>query len=275
MTIHIPVMLAEVCDVLQITTHKKLKILDVTYGGGGYTKKFLEYNHDVYAIDRDSSLQPVISNFYNIKFSELKQVFNINFFDCIVADLGVSTDQLLNLDRGFSFLSNTSLDMRMGLCKISALNIIKKYSEKRLIEIFFKFGEEKYARKIAATIVQNRAKINTASDLVKLIIPIIRDKRRIHPATKIFQALRIEVNQELAELENLTKVVLQLLKINGIFAAVTFHSLEDRIIKHSFKAREKWQNIGRKFATKEEINLNPSARSAILRWGQKICAYHD
>ncbi len=263
-------MLEEVCNVLSITTHKKLKILDATYGGGGYTKKFLEYHHDVYAIDRDSSLQPMISNFYNIKFSELEQVFNINFFDRIVADLGVSTDQLSNLDRGFSFLSNTSLDMRMGLCKISALNIIKKYSEKRLVEIFFKFGEEKYARKIAATIARNRAAINTASDLAELIIPIIRDKRRIHPATKIFQALRIEVNQELVELENLTKSVLQLLKVNGIFAAVTFHSLEDRIVKHSFKVKEKWQNIGRKFATQEEINLNPSARSAILRWGQKI-----
>ena len=270
MTIHIPVMLEEVCEVLNINNTINLKILDATYGGAGYTKRFLSLNHDVYAIDRDPEIVPIIKNFFHAKFSQLDAIFQPNFFDCIVADIGISTDQMQNLNRSFSFSSKSILDMRMGLCKISALDIIQYYSEKRLVEVFFKFGEEKYSRKIAAAIIKHRKSITTAHDLAALISEVVKERRKIHPATKIFQALRIEVNQELIELESLIKNAFTLLKPNGIFAAVTFHSLEDRIVKHSLKNKAKWHNIGRRFVTPEEVSINPSSRSAKLRWGQKI-----
>ena len=291
---------------------KKINIIDATFGGGSYSKEFLE-NFEVenlIAIDRDpitnifaQSLKKRFSNFslVNDCFSNIDNIANKTInnkkFDIIIFDLGLSSNQLDNPNRGFSFKDDGPLDMNMGNSKVIASDIINKFSEKKLSEIFFTLGEERFAKKIARNIIKIRKIkfIKTTKDLSDLIhetIPsFIAKKSKINPATKTFQALRIYVNDELNELKIALNKSIELLSNNGKIIVVSFQSLEDRIVKDFFNhnSGKRWRSsrhypelvdngqINFKIITKKPIRpsekeklINPRSRSAKLRIAQKV-----
>ena len=305
---HIPVMIEEVKS--YIPANKELNIIDATFGGGGYSKIFLE-NFKIgklIAIDRDP-----LSNFFAKKLSEKYNNFklingcfgeidhliendNLNNktqFDLIIFDLGLSTNQLEDPKRGFSFLTNSPLNMGMGNNKKTVLDVINNYSENELADILYKFGEEKFSRKIAKKIINARKikDIENTEELSLLIKQSYKNKSKIDPATRTFQALRIYVNDELNELSKALEKSLNLLKIKGKIITVSFHSLEDRLVKDFFNhnSGKRWRSsrhypeladdgpITLKLITKKpirpsdlETNINPRSRSARLRVAEKI-----
>ncbi len=272
--------------------------IDCTFGQGGYTKKILEFsNTKVIGIDRDIDSKNISKNiekeyknrflFENKKFSEINNLdLNKEKVKAIVFDLGYSYKQIKDSQKGLSFDSSGELNMRMGLNEFSAKEVINKLGQKELEKIFKFFGEEKEAKRIANKIVKERMKkkIDTQA-LVKIVDSSKRKKNyKIHSATKVFQALRIFVNKEISELIygliNATKV----LEKNGIIAVVSFHSLEDKIVKYFFKSLSEAKSVSRYMPkTKEKVNLfklinkkpiipspqeiieNPPSRSAKLR----------
>ena len=301
---HIPVLQKEVVDFAPPSTRS---ILDCTLGGGGHSYGLLgKYTKaSLYGIDRDSiavkAAERRLQNFrkqtllIHANFSELNVLSNKwgnPGFDYIIADIGVSSEQLSCPERGFSFLKEGPLDMRMDQDrqKLTAENIVNKANEHELVNILRNFGEERYARKIVSTIIAERRKKDFRStlelaELVNNVIPNKMKKKGFNPATKTFQALRIAVNNELHELMSLLEQAPKLLKNSGRLAVISFHSLEDRIIKHQFR---KWENpcvcptdlpycvcggipLGKVLtrrhvkASKDEIANNPRSRSAILR----------
>tara|TARA_Y100000591_G_C21836873_1_gene703087 strand:- start:480 stop:1490 length:1011 start_codon:yes stop_codon:yes gene_type:complete len=243
---HFPVMLNEV---VQISSPEKGGVfLDCTFGGGGYSKALLKFsNTKVIGIDRDEAVISISKNleknfknrfnFYRIKFSQLDTILKYNV-DTIIFDLGLSSFQLDNLRRGFSFKSKDNLDMTMGISDISAKEVVNNMSEKQLRLIIKILGEEKDASKIAKNIVKARLKkrITTTNELVEIIEKSKRKvfSKKINPSTKTFQALRIFVNKEITELIigiiNATKF----LKPGGKILIISFHSIEDKIIKYFF-----------------------------------------
>ena len=296
---HFPVMLNEVLRITSPTEGGKY--IDCTFGGGSYSKEILKFdNTEVKAIDRDNSVKilakklevefPKRFKFFQIKFSQLEAISNESV-DAVVFDLGLSSIQLNDLERGFSFRSKKKLDMTMGLNKISALKAINNLSEVDLKFVIKYLGDEKEASIIAKNIVEFRKKkkITNTIDLVKIIE---RSKRldfskKINPCTKTFQAFRIFVNKEITELIYGIISATKKLKPGGKILVVTFHSLEDRIIKYFFnnfsknKSRpsrylpenennntalfEKYKNkIFR--PSKQEIDKNKRSRSAKLRF---------
>ena len=246
---HFPVMLDEVVQTCLINNKNQL-ILDCTFGGGGYSKELLKFpNIKVIAIDRDKSVInrgknlekefPKKFTFFNEKFSNLDKVIKKeNEPDIIIFDLGLSTFQLQDYSRGFSFKSNEKIDMQMGLSKISAEDVINTLDEKNLKLIIKILGEEQEAGKIAKNIIKARAikKIDTVTELVR-IIEISKKKnynKKINVCTKTFQALRIFVNKETTELiEGLIKAS-QIIKFGGKIIVISFHSIEDKIVKYYF-----------------------------------------
>ncbi len=310
---HIPVMLEEVHS--YIPKNKKLNIIDATFGGGGYSKSILE-KYDVnklLAIDRDpisknfaKDLQKKFKEFSLVNgcFSKIDEIVYESFnrkndtkFDVIIFDLGLSSNQLENPNRGFSFLTDGPIDMRMGVGEIKAADIINNYSEKELANIFFNFGEERLSRKIAKKIVEVRKVklIKTTTELAELIKQVystkLKKKFKINPATKTFQALRIYINDELNELNKALDKSLNLLNIEGRLIIVSFQSLEDRIVKDflNHNSGKRWRSsrhypeladegsITLNLITKkpirpneEEVLVNPRSRSAKLRVGIKI-----
>ena len=294
---HFPVMVNEVVSFLE---PKKEKIyLDCTFGQGGYSRKILESAEcKVCAIDRDISSQKyakILSQefndrftFNNTKFSDLHFFLkkkNIKAIDGMVLDLGVSNTQLNDPHRGFSFSNNGPLDMRMDKIntKLTAETIINEYDENELSDIFFYYGEERNSRKIANSIVEFRKKkkIDSTKMLSDIIQKINKYKFK-HPATRVFQALRIVINEELNELEEALKISLEILTKNARIVIVAFHSLEDKIIKNFFKKNgyknfnDDKKNIFRIITKKplnpssEEIKINPRSKSAKLRVAEKI-----
>ena len=305
---HIPVMIEEVKSYIPV--NKELNIIDATFGGGGYSKIFLE-NFKIgklIAIDRDP-----LSNFFAKKLSEKYNNFklingcfgeidnliendNLNNktqFDLIIFDLGLSTNQLEDPKRGFSFLTNSPLNMGMGNNKKTVLDVINNYSENELADILYKFGEEKFSRKIAKKIINARKikDIENTKELSLLIKQSYKNKSKIDPATRTFQALRIYVNDELNELSKALEKSLNLLKVKGKIIIVSFHSLEDRLVKDFFNhnSGKRWRSsrhypeladdgpITLKLITKKpirpsdlETNINPRSRSARLRVAEKI-----
>ena len=295
-TKHYPVLLNEIISI--ITPQYGGTFIDCTFGQGGYTKKILEFsNTKVIGIDRDIDSKNISKNiekkyknrflFENKKFSEINNLdLNKEKIKGIVFDLGYSYKQIKDSQKGLSFDSSGELNMRMGLNEFSAKEVINKLDQKKLEKIFKFFGEEKEAKKISNKIVKERTKkkIDT-QELVKIIDSSKRKKNyKIHSATKVFQALRIFVNKEISELIygliNATKV----LEKNGIIIVVSFHSLEDKIVKYFFKSLSETKNVSRYMPkTKEKVNLfklinkkpiipssqeiikNPSSRSAKLR----------
>ncbi len=212
-------------------------------------------------------------------YADLKQIVKENNFypiNGILFDLGMSSWQIEKKGRGFSFQKDEPLDMRVDNGQLTAEGIINQWPEKELIRVFQEYGEERYAGRIAKIICQIRQTrpIKTTKQLVDLIIKIV-PRTRIHPATRIFQALRITVNDELNNLEKALPQALEILEKNGRLAIISFHSLEDRIIKNFFKQEAKEVNL--KILTKKpvrptdnEVNLNPRSRSAKLRVAVKL-----
>lgn len=249
---HFSVMLNECIEGLNIKENGIY--VDCTLGGGGHSLEILKRLKDgkLIAIDQDeysikyckekfknnSNVIFVKDNFKNIK--EILEDLNINKVDGILMDLGVSSYQIDTCERGFSYMKNWELDMRMDTgASLKAKDVINNYSEEELYYIFKTYGEEKYSKKIAYKIVMERKikPIETTFDLVKLIdevIPKFEIKKRGHLSKKVFQALRIEVNNELNILENTVKNAVEKLNVDGRLAVITFHSLEDRIIKNTF-----------------------------------------
>ena len=294
---HYPVLLNELISI--ITPQYGGTFIDCTFGQGGYTKKILSYqNTQVIALDRDLESKKKADRiskefqdrfiFKNKKFSQLDdlKLKNTNVRG-IIFDLGYSTTQIKDPKKGLSFNSLGDLNMQMGLNDFSAKEAINRLDEKDLEKIFKFFGEEKYAKKIASSIVKQRSinKIDTKS-LVELIEKNKKKKNfKIHSATKVFQALRIFVNKEITELIYGLIAAAKVLKKDGILAVVTFHSLEDKIVKHFFKSLSEKKSISRyvpkieesetlfrmlekkpRTPSKTELKENLPSRSAKLRY---------
>lgn len=298
---HFPVMLPEVLQALLPTDGKTY--VDATFGNGGYTEAILNAaDCKVIALDRDPNVLPRAQEFQEKygsrfefragRFGDFAELVSENI-DSAVFDIGVSSMQLDNAERGFSFSKDAPLDMRMSCSGISAADIVNNTSEEELANLIYKYGEEKKSRQIAARIVKARAvqPIETTKQLADLIYGVIRKTpNAIDPATRTFQALRIAVNNELQELENGLKGATTRLNPKGRLVVVTFHSLEDRIVKNFFKENAGPRVHVSKYAPKapnldesatfaevskvisaseKEIELNARSRSAKLRWGQK------
>ena len=243
---HFPVMLGEV---IQISSPSNGGFfLDCTFGGGNYTKALLKFpNTKVIGIDRDNSVVKFANQlknkfdkrfqFFQIKFSQIDKILKDNV-DTIIFDLGLSSIQLNNLKRGFSFKSKDKLDMAMGLTKLSAQDVVNNCSEQKLKSIIKVLGEEQDALKIAKNIVKERSekKITRVDQLVKIIEKSKRKNfsSKINPCTKTFQALRIFVNKEISELINGIIVATKFLKPGGKILIISFHSIEDKIVKFFF-----------------------------------------
>ena len=293
---HYPVLLKEIISI--ITPQFGGTFIDCTFGQGGYSKKILEFeNTKVIALDRDKdtlkkalSIKNKFENrfiFKNIKFSKINNLkLKTENIKAAIFDLGYSYTQIKDPKKGLSFNSTGELNMKMGLNEFSAKEVINKLDKKELEKIFKFFGEEKESKRIAYKIIKERKlKDINIQQLVKIIDSSKRKKNyKIHNATKVFQALRIFVNKEISELIygliNATKV----LKKNGIIVVVSFHSLEDKIVKYFFKSLSETKSVSRYMPkTKEKVNLfklinkkpiipspqeiikNPPSRSAKLR----------
>ena len=298
-TSHFPVMLNEV---INISSPKKGGFfVDCTFGGGGYSKSILEYpKTKLIGIDRDKSvtfiakkLEKKFKNrfqFFQVKFSQIDKILKENA-DTIIFDLGLSSLQLKNLSRGFSFHSQDKLDMTMGLSDFSAVEVVNNLSEIQLKSIIKILGEEQEAKIIAKSIVKARSnkKITKVHELVKIIEKSkkIKFPSKINPSTKTFQALRIFVNKEITELMNGMVNATKYLKPGGKIIVVTFHSIEDKIVKFFFKNFSKNKSNPSRYLpeensknsalfenyvnriirpTKEEIKDNYPSRSAKLRF---------
>ena len=303
---HYPVLLKEIISI--ISPQYGGTFIDCTFGQGGYSKKILEFeNTKVIALDRDIESETkanLLKNkfedrflFKNIKFSQLNnlKLKNENVKG-VIFDLGYSYTQIKDPKKGLSFQSEGNLNMQMGLNNYSAEDAINKLDEKELDKVFKFFGEEKESKFIARNIVKERSKkkIDTQT-LVKIIDNTKRKKNfKVHSATKVFQALRILVNKEISELIfgliNATKV----LKKDGVLAVVTFHSLEDKIVKYFFKSLSEQKSVSRYapvteqpdtlfrlikkkaiVPSNEEINENLPSRSAKLRYAIKKTDFYD
>ena len=303
---HYPVLLKEIISI--ITPQYGGTFIDCTFGQGGYSKKILEFeNTKVIALDRDIESEKKANQikenfgdrfvFKNIKFSQLNNLkLKHEEVKGVIFDLGYSYTQIKDPKKGLSFESVGSLNMQMGLNNYSAEDAVNKLNEKELEKIFKFFGEEKESKFIAKNIIKERLrnKIDTQT-LVKIIDKTKRKKNfKVNSATKVFQALRIFVNKEISELIfgliNATKV----LKKDGVLAVVTFHSLEDKIVKYFFKSLSENKSISRYvpvteqaktlfklvekkaiIPTEDEINENLPSRSAKLRYVIKKKNFYD
>lgn len=298
MSDHIPVLLNEVLEALDPKAGEVH--MDTTFGAGGYSGAILDKGANLIATDRDPSTKKfadALSKDYGDKF----QFINRNFSDTkkgefqldgIVMDLGVSSMQLDQAERGFAFSLDGDLDMRMGKSGQSAKDFINNADEKEIARIIYEYGDEPFSRRIAKNIVEARAMapINTTFELADIVRKSVRRKPgKIDLATKTFQAIRIYVNDELGSLIAFLDVALSLLKVGGRLVIVSFHSLEDRIVKNYFNkhiskrvARSKYapepeNNDNYKLLYKkpivpgdEETKRNPRARSAKLRAAIKL-----
>lgn len=297
-SVHISVLLKESIEGLNLKDNSIY--VDATFGGGGHTREILlnTKNSKVIAFDQDSGALTRAKQ--NIKGLEDRIIFkNLNFRDIdkmeedlkegqeisgILFDLGISSDQLDISGRGFSFLRDEPLLMTMkenpNEEDLTAYEIVNTWEEASLADIIYGYGEERYARRIAKNIVENRKikEIKTTFDLVKIIeesVPNQYKKGKINPATKTFQALRIAVNDELRTLEEALAKSLEIVKKDGRISVITFHSLEDRIVKNFFrdKAKEgKLVLVNKKpiIPSTDEIKNNKRSRSAKLRVIQKL-----
>jgi 16S rRNA (cytosine1402-N4)-methyltransferase len=279
-------------EVLEILNPGKDGVyVDATIGTGGHAENILKLigpDGKLIGIDRDSEALKVaerrLSDRMAVlkrgKFSDMESLVyseGVLEVDGILFDLGVSMIQLKDLERGFSFVSEKRLDMRMDMRqKVSAWDIVNSYSERELEQVLREFGEERLSRKIARSIVSARSKkpINTCSELSKIVEGAYGGRGKTHPATRTFQALRIEVNSEIEEIGAGLDASLRLLKRGGRLCIISYHSLEDRIAKNFMRNNSKKGLI--KILTKkpktpspEELRLNPSSRSAKLRAGEK------
>ena len=303
---HYPVLLKEIISI--ITPQYGGTFIDCTFGQGGYSKKILEFkNTKVIALDRDKDNEEKANQiklnfedrfiFKNIKFSQLNNLKLKNEdIRGVIFDLGYSYTQIKDPKKGLSFQSKGNLNMQMGLNNYSAEDAINQLDEKELDKIFKFFGDEKESKFISRNIVKERSKkkIDTQT-LVEIIDKTKRKKNfKIHSATKVFQALRILVNKEISELIFGLINAAKVLKKDGVLAVVTFHSLEDKIVKYFLKSLSENKSISRYVPvtqqaetlfilnqkkaivpTEKEVNENLPSRSAKLRYGIKKSNFYD
>ena len=303
---HYPVLLKEIISI--ITPQYGGTFIDCTFGQGGYSKKILEFkNTKVIAIDRDKDSEEKANQiklnfedrfiFKNIKFSQLNNLKLKNEdIRGVIFDLGYSYTQIKDPKKGLSFQSKGNLNMQMGLNNYSAEDAINQLDEKELDKIFKFFGDEKESKFISRNIVKERSKkkIDTQT-LVEIIDKTKRKKNfKVHSATKVFQALRILVNKEISELIFGLINAAKVLKKDGVLAVVTFHSLEDKIVKYFLKSLSENKSISRYVPvtqqaetlfilnqkkaivpTDKEVNENLPSRSAKLRYGIKKSNFYD
>ena len=299
-TYHIPVMLKECIEYLNI--HPDGIYVDATYGGGGHSKAILERLSDkgkLFAFDQDKDAQQNLIQdkrftFIPYNFSFITQwlhYYNVYKVNGILADLGVSLHQFQKPERGFSYRYNFALDMRMNQDqKLTAADVVNQYSEQQLEQLFFNYSDLKNAKKLARLIVQYRFEhpIQTTFDLVNAVKPALPKVNDYAVLSKIFQAIRIEVNKEVEHLKKFLNQCYSLLDNGGRLVVLTYHSLEDRIVKHYMTNGDTEKtlepdvlygkiNYPYKIITKkpvepseEEIKQNPQARSAKLRACEKI-----
>ena len=303
---HYPVLLNELISI--ITPQHGGTFIDCTFGQGGYTKKILSFkNTNVIALDRDIESKKKAAEFIdefkdrlvfrNRKFSQLENLKLKNeSIRAVVFDLGYSQTQIKDPSKGLSFNSTGDLNMQMGINDFSAKDVINKLEGRELEKIFKFFGEEKEAKKIVFNIIKERkVKEISTERLVKLIEKAKSKKNfKIHSATKVFQALRIFVNKEISELINGLIAASKVLKKDGVIAVVTFHSLEDKIVKYFFKSLSENKSISRYVpkldqvnplfrmikkkpitASPQELKENISSRSAKLRYIIKKSDVYD
>ena len=287
--IHLPVMLREVVMLLKPVLGGVY--VDATVGLGGHAEEILRHigNGRLLGIDRDEealdmAMKRIPDNRLTLKkgkFSDISRLAaeaGISEADGILFDLGTSMFHLKTAERGFSFMSGEPLDMRMDReQEITAAYIVNKYPEKEITRILWEYGEEKLSRKIARAVIDYRAekKIDTCAELSDIVYRVYRKRGKHHPATKTFQALRIAVNDELDELRKGLNEAAGILKSGGRLCVISYHSLEDRIVKNFI--RDEHKQGGLRMLTKkpiapsdEEVRFNPSARSAKLRGAEKI-----
>ena len=296
-SVHKSVLLNEVIEGLNLKA--KSIFVDGTFGGGGHSSEICKKypNVKILAIDQDKNAWKKAQSkfkglncdisFHNINFRDLEKVLakeGLEKVDGVLLDLGLSSDQLENSGRGFSFMKSEPLLMTMkenpGPEDLTAKDIVNSWSEENLADIIYGYGEERFSRRIAKGIVDARqkVKIENTFDLVSIIeksLPSIAKKGRIHPATKTFQALRIAVNDELNTLDMGMQKGFEVLKKGGRIAVISFHSLEDRMVKRFFKVRVDNKEaifVNKKpiIAGVDELKMNPRARSAKLRVIEKI-----
>jgi 16S rRNA (cytosine1402-N4)-methyltransferase len=280
MTAHIPVMLDEVIQ--HLNPQDGNIFIDCTFGAGGYSRKILSTSKcKLYAIDQDpfviqytKDFNPEYFTFINQNFANLEEIaseHHLSNIDGIVFDLGVSSMQIDNAERGFSFNKEARLDMRMSQSGVDAWEVVNKFSEEDLADIIYYYGEEPFSRRIARKIVQKRqeAPIDTTLELAKIIQSSVKRQGKIDPATKTFQALRVYVNDELKILKQALAIAYDLIKPNGKIVVVSFQGLEDRIIK-DFIQRTPGSAAKIYKPSAQEIKSNPRARSAKLRTITKV-----
>ena len=295
---HIPVLLKEVMDALAVRPGGRY--VDGTLGRAGHTKEIIARGGMVLGIDRDEQAIREIGEVAGLtavrgRHGDLKEIADEKGWgevDGILLDLGVSSPQLDEAGRGFSFLREGPLDMRMDRSSgLSAADIVNFESAERLEEIFRELGEEPQSRRIARAIVKEREKrkFETTVEFADFIERVVGRRGAHHPATRVFQALRMEVNDEIGELERALEGGLEILKSGGRFAVITFESLTDRIVKRFFakhvgrmvslqQGGERWEGEEPRMravtgkvvvASEEEADLNPRSRSAKLRAAEK------
>lgn len=300
--VHKSVLFDEAIKALDLNENKI--IVDGTAGGGGHSGEIAKRAKRVISIDQDPDAIAVLNERLGDKenvtivhdnYSNIKNIIsnlNIEKIDGLLLDLGVSSFQLDTAERGFSFHKDAPLDMRMSKSGLSAYDVVNNYDERQLADIIYRYGEEKFSRRIAANIVKARAEkpIETTFELVDIIKSSMPQKamRDAHPARRTFQAIRIEVNSELDVLKSTLEDAFDILAPGGRIAIITFHSLEDRIVKEQFA---KWcqgctcpkefpvcvcgkKPKGKTFKSispsKEELEENPRARSSRLRIFEKF-----
>ncbi len=296
--VHKSVLFDEAISALELNEQKI--IADGTAGGGGHSREIAKTAKRLIAIDQDpdaiSVLNERIGALPNVtivhnNFSDIKNIvdnFGLDGIDGMLLDLGVSSFQLDNGDRGFSFHQNAPLDMRMSKNGLSAYDVVNSYDEQSLADVIWRYGEEKFSRSIAKNIVKSRADkpIETTFELVDIIKSSMpqRELKKGHPARKTFQAIRIEVNDELEKLSQALDNAFDVLNPGGIIAVITFHSLEDRIVKEKFAEWTRGCTCPKEFPicvcgnkpkgelpfkskapSEKELADNPRARSSRLR----------
>jgi 16S rRNA (cytosine1402-N4)-methyltransferase len=287
-TRHVPVLAREVIDWLQPASGQTF--VDGTLGGGGHARLLADAvgpQGRVVALDRDPAAVeraevelgglPIVARHAN--YSDLPEVLatlNVDQVDGILLDLGLSSDQLVDPTRGFSFHSDAPLDLRFDPTRGEpAWKLVERLSAEHLADLIYRYGEDRFSRRIARRIVETRraAPIKTGADLARVVraaVPRSHDER-IDPATRTFQALRIAVNDELKWLEVALRRIPDCLRPGGRLAVISFHSLEDRLVKEAFRNNDRLTVLTRRPVrpTEDEINVNPRSRSAKLRVAER------
>ena len=298
-TYHIPVLLNESIEGMNL--HPGGIYVDVTFGGGGHSKEILRQGDEsirLFSFDQDEDAERNIVNDERFTFvrSNFRYLYNflryhgVEQVDAVLADLGVSSHHLDEAERGFSFRFDGQLDMRMNKrAGMTAAEVVNTYPEERLADIFYLYGELKNSRKLASAIVKARAnkQIVTIGDFLEIVKPMFGREREKKELAKVFQALRIEVNQEMEALKEMLQAATEALNPGGRLVVSPDHSLEDRIVKNMMKTGNIEGRVEQDFygrvqtpyrlvnskvivATEEEVNRNPRSRSAKLRIAEKI-----